>query len=134
MYTRSNKNMKTQIDRQNILILLIRRTARTLSILSIGLVLLFIVGEKFNPAQIKPTEWLGLLFFPFGISVGMILSWWKEGLGGCITVGSLLMFYVTHFATSSKLPQGWAWLILASPGFLFLLYWLWTRKVKNISI
>jgi hypothetical protein len=126
--------METQIDRQNTLILLVRRTARALSILSIGLVLLFIVGEKFNPTQIKPTEWLGLLFFPFGISVGMILAWWKEGLGGCITVGSLLMFYVTHLATSGKLPQGWAWLIFASPGFLFLLYWLWTRKAKKIPV
>lgn len=124
--------MKTRIDKQNILILLIRWAARILSIISIGIVILFIVGEKFNTAQIKPTEWLGLLFFPIGISIGMILAWWKEGLGGCITIGSLIIFYILHLATSGKFPQGWAWLIFSSPGFLYLLYWLWTRKVEKL--
>jgi CHASE2 domain-containing sensor protein len=83
------------------------------------LVLAFIVGEGFNPSG--PNEWLGVLLFPVGISVGMILAWWKEGLGGSITVGSLLAFYVVHLTTAGAFPKGWAWLAFAAPGFLFLL-------------
>ncbi len=112
---------------------IIRWTARMLSIVSIGFILLFIVGEGFSPTLIRPTEWIGLLFFPVGISIGMILAWWQEGIGGSITVGSLVMFYIFHFATASKFPNGWAWLVFTTPGFLFLLCWYRTRNVSNVA-
>jgi hypothetical protein len=101
----------------------IRWIARIWAVASIGLVLAFIVGEGFDPTQLKATEWLGLVFFPVGICAGMIVAWWKDGLGGTVTVGSLLAFYVIHFATAGTLPKGWAWLAFAAPGFLFLLCW-----------
>jgi hypothetical protein len=58
----------------------------------------------------------------------MILAWWREGLGGGITVGSLVAFYALHTATAGSLPRGWAWVVLAVPGFLFL--WCWQRSRK----
>jgi hypothetical protein len=91
-------------------------------------VLAFIIGEGDNPSG--PNEWLGFLFFPFGISVGMILAWWREGLGGSITVGSLLAFYVVRLMTAGTLPKGWAWLAFAAPGFLFLLSSYVSRRSK----
>ncbi len=97
----------------------LRWTARVWSVASVGLVLGFIVGEGFNPSGLN--EWLGVLLFPVGISIGMILAWWKEGLGGSITVGSLVAFYVVHLTTAGTFPKGWAWLAFAAPGFLFLL-------------
>lgn len=102
-----------------------RWTAR---IWSIALVVAFIVGEGFNPFGLY--EWLGVLFFPVGISVGMILAWWKEDLGGSITVGSLLTFYAVHLTTAGTFPKGWAWLAFAAPGFLFLLSSLWSRGMR----
>jgi hypothetical protein len=125
--------MENLIKSQPRLTHIIRWTARILSVVSIGLVLLFIVGEGFNPTLIKPAEWIGLLFFPVGISIGMILAWWQEGIGGSITVGSLAMFYIIHFATAGKFPNGWAWLVFTIPGFLFLLCWYRTRKVHNVA-
>ncbi len=101
----------------------IRWTARAWSVASVGLVLAFLVGEGFHPSQVQAREWLGLVFFPFGITVGMILAWWREGLGGAITVASLTVFYLIHFATAGALPKGWAFLVFAMPGFLFLLCW-----------
>ena len=103
----------------------IRWCARLWSIATIGLVLLFLVGEPFHPT---PKEWLGLIFFPFGICAGMIVAWRKEGLGGTITVGSLLVFYGVHFLTAGRLPHGWAWVVFAAPGFLFLLSWYRSRR------
>ncbi len=107
-------------------------TARILSIVSIGVVLLFMVGEGFNYTLLKPTEWILFLFFPFGISVGMFLSWWREGIGGSVTVGSLVMFYLSHFVTAGKFPNGWTWVVFTIPGFLFLLCWYLKQKFHNV--
>ena len=122
--------MENRTEKQHIFTVIVLWIARILSLISLGVVLLFIVGEGFNPMTLKPTEWLGFLFFPIGISVGMILAWWKKGIGGSITVGSLIMFYVVHVATSGKFPQGWAWLVFAFPGFLFLLNWYQKRRER----
>ncbi|MGA3288158.1 MAG: hypothetical protein ABSD46_12110 [Bacteroidota bacterium] len=119
--------MKNQTEMQGLLTLLIRWIARIWSIASIGLVLLFIVGEGNNPANL--IDWLGFLFFPLGICFGMVFAWWREGVGGGITIGSLLVFYLIRFVTASSFPKGWAWLAFAFPGFLFLLCWYRSRKL-----
>ena len=56
----------------------------------------------------------------------MVLAWRWEGLGGGVTVASLAAFYLVERLTSSSFPRGYALVALASPGFLFLLCWLWT--------
>jgi hypothetical protein len=90
-------------------------------VLTIGLVLAFLVGEGFHPSRLQAREWLGLIFFPVGILVGMIVAWRHELVGGLITVGSLAVFYVIHFVTAGIFPRGWAFLVFAVPGFLFVL-------------
>ena len=125
--------MEGQSETQHVLTQVIRWTARAWTVASIGLVLAFFVGEGFNPSQVKPREWVGLLFFPVGICAGMILAWWREGLGGSITVGSLLVFYMIHLATAGTLPKGWAWLAFAAPGFLFLLCWQRSRNAGTTA-
>src|ERR1700681_3465506 len=71
----------------------LRWIARAGSLLSILLILLLFVGEGFHPTQVRPKEGVGLLFFPAGVVAGMIITWWKEGVGAFITVASLLAFY-----------------------------------------
>jgi hypothetical protein len=99
-------------------------TARILSVTSVGLLLLFVFGEGFDPARVTPSQWVGFMFFPLGVAAGMIVSWWREGLGGVLTVGSLLGFYVWHLSQSGSLRGGWAFFAFSLPGFLFLLYGL----------
>jgi len=111
--------MENPIESHRMRLLVLRWTARLWSVATIALVLAFIVGERSLPSG--PSEWLGFLFFPFGICAGMIVAWKKESLGGIITVGSLLAAYVLHFATTGMPLKGWAWLAFAAPGFLFLL-------------
>jgi len=120
--------MDGRVGTQRMWIQIVRWTARIWSIASLGLLLLFVIGEGINPTMGR--EWLGLLFFPFGISVGMILAWRKEGIGGSITAGSLLIFYGIYLATAGGFPKGWAWLAFAAPGFLFLLSWYLSRKTN----
>jgi hypothetical protein len=65
--------------------LALRWLARVGSVVSLGLLLLFFVGERFDPAKVASRDWLGFLFFPIGVVAGMLVGWWHVGWGGAIT-------------------------------------------------
>ena len=113
--------MSTSKATTNPLLTAVRWTARILSILVIGIFLLMFFGEGFDPAKVKPNEWLMLIFGPFGLMVGMILGWWKEGLGGAITIVSFFgAMLVGDYSGSGATNMA----ICSAPGFLFLFAWL----------
>lgn len=103
---------------------LIELLARVGSIASITLLLVLFAGEGLHPSQVAPREWVGLSFFPIGVIIGMVIAWWKEGLGAAITLGSLLGLYLIYGFFMRYHIAGWAFIVFASPGFLFLLHWL----------
>lgn len=115
--------MSTRLD-SNLPLAMIKLLARLSSIASITLLVLLFWGEAIHPSQISRTEWVGLVFFPIGITIGMVVAWWKEGLGSAITVGSLVAFYVVYGYVFKNHIGGWAFIVFASPGLLFLLHWL----------
>jgi hypothetical protein len=99
-------------------IVILRWIARVWSIASIGLFLLFFIGEGFAPAKVAPKEWVGLGFFPIGVVVGMLVAWRKESWGGGITVTSLLAFYgVYGYLFSGAFPRGWTWSFSVRPAY-----------------
>lgn len=98
--------------------------ARVGSIASITLLLMLFAGEGLHPSQVAPREWIGLFFFPIGVIIGMAIAWWKEGVGSLVTLGSLLAFYLVYGYLMRTHLGGWAFIVFASPGFLFLLHWL----------
>jgi len=108
--------------------MLVRWIARISSILFIGVFLLMFLGEGFDPSKVTEREWISLFFFPFGLIVGMILSWWKEGLGGAITVCCLIAEYIVGDVSASGSAN---MLICASPGFLFLLSWVLSKTAAT---
>lgn len=104
-----------------------RWLARLTSVLSIGTLGLFLFGEPFNAAGITAREWIGLAFFPVGVAVGMIVAWWKEGLGAAISLVSLLAFYAVYgWLLGSQVKGPW-FVVFASPALLFLLTWLLSK-------
>jgi len=107
--------------------------ARVGSIASITLLILLFMDEAFHPAEISPNEWAGLLFFPLGVMIGMIVAWWKEGWGAAVTLVSLLAFYMVYGYLLRNHIGGWAFIVLASPGFVFLLHWLCATLVKSTT-
>jgi hypothetical protein len=92
-------------------------------------------GEGFDPTKIKPNEWVMLLFGPFGLVLGMIIGWWKEGLGGAITI----VCYFGAMIVGDYNASGAGYMaVCAMPGFLFLFAWLLSNpammsKVKPAS-
>jgi hypothetical protein len=81
-------------------------------------------GEGFDPAKVKPIEWLMLIFGPFGFVLGMIVGWWKEGLGGAITIVS---FFIAMLVGDYSASGARYMAVCAAPGFLFLFAWLLTK-------
>jgi len=114
--------------------LIVRWIARGWSLFSLGFVALFVVGELLFPTAALPTtarDLIGLSLFPSAVSLGMILAWRREGLGGGITVGSLLAFYALLRFTDGKFPRGPYFALVAAPGALFLLSWAISRWRTN---
>ena len=113
---------------------LIEMLARVGSIASITLLLMLFAGEGLHPSQVAPREWVGLFFFPFGVIVGMVIAWWKEGLGAAITLSSLLGLYLVYGFFMRYHIAGWAFIVFASPGFLFLLHWLFSGAEEKHAL
>ncbi len=106
-------------------------SARVLSLVSTFVIVLLFVGERFEISRIAAREWVGLLLFPLGVIVGFAVAWWNEGIGGAITTASLLAFYLVYgLLLRGNINQGWAFIVFASPGLLFLLSWLRSHSTK----
>ena len=59
---------------------------------------------------------------------GFLVAWRREGIGGAISVLSLLGFYLWHIAVAGRLPHGPFFLLLAAPGALFIVTWLLSQR------
>ena len=97
----------------------LRWTARLWSIASIAVLLAFAFGGR---ESIRPTaaQAVGVLLFPVGVTVGLVVAWRREGLGGLVSVCSLALFYFWMFTRLGRMPTGPYFLLLAAPGFLFI--------------
>jgi hypothetical protein len=126
--------MNSTMTHQLLPLCALRWTARVLSILAVGVVLLFAFGEELNLARFSSRDLLLFVFFPVGVCLGMVLAWRWEGLGGGMTVASLAAFYLVHRLLSAGSPRGLAFLVFAVPGFLFLVCWLWTRLAAKPGV
>lgn len=99
---------------------IIKWTARILSLFCISLILLFAFGESGsgNPPGFR--EIIGLLLFPTGVVLGLIIAFKKTTLGGLISVFSLLLFYLWHYITTYSFPTGAAFIAFTAPAVIFL--------------
>ena len=118
-------------DDSNFVLGLIEFLARVGSLFSITFLVLLFQAEAFHPSQVAPREWIALVFFPVGVVIGLIIAWWREGLGVSVTLGSLLAFYFVYGYLLRYHLGGWAFVMFASPAFLFLLHWLLRRATRR---
>lgn len=110
--------------------LLLRWLARTGGLASTLLLLAFLFGggEQFRPTT---SEAVSLLFFPAGLIAGFVYAWWRDGLGGLISVVSLAFFYIWHYARAGQFPSGPYFLLFAAPAFLHLAAALASHRGSN---
>src|SRR3990170_3776741 len=91
----------------------IRWTARLTGVLSIGVLLLFFIGEGFNPTKLTMKEWILFLFFTPGVMLGLVVGWKREFVEGLIALSSLALFCVLE-SIDGGFP-GFAFFMFASP-------------------
>lgn len=108
---------------------IIRWIARIWSIGSAALLIPFLFSGGGIPTAY---EALMMAFFPFGVLIGFAIAWRREGLGGAITVFSLVALYVLMFLRDGRLPAGPYFVLFAAPGFLFLLCWLLSARQPHL--
>ena len=110
-------------EHETIFLHILRLVARAASVVCIAIILLFFIGEGIDFGSVDAKEWVGLLFFPLGVFVGLVLAWREEVLGGIITIASVAAFYLIYgLLLSGSIRQGWAILPFLVPGVLFVLY------------
>jgi hypothetical protein len=115
-------------SKQEITQLSFRWLARLTSLITLGIVAMFLLAEPFKPSNVRPREWVGFICFPIGVMAGLIIAWWKEGLGAAISLGSLAAFYLVFgWLMGSNIHGPW-FVIFASPAFLFLIASLLSRS------
>ena len=119
-----------QHQRTSVPTLSLRWLARGTSTVSIALLLLFLNSDGWN--RVTAREWIGLVFFPFGVILGMLISWRRELEGSLLSLASLGGFYLVYgVALTGRLPGGWAFLVFTAPAFLLLASWLVEKALKR---
>ena len=96
--------------------------AKTWSALSLTFMSLALIGQLFAPKAdtFKSTVEVSFFsFFPIGVSIGLIISWWKSHLiGGAITTSFLVLFHIMRPDFGFK-----TWIEgLSAAGIFFLIY------------
>lgn len=99
----------------------IKSTARFWSVLSIGLILLFVFGEGLKLFELTVKEWFAFICFPVGLTAGLAIAWRNEIAGSLIAIICVLIF---------TLLAGFNWFVygLLCPALLFLVHGLVERK------
>jgi len=98
--------------------MVIRWLARLASVISLGLLALFATSDGNWPSAF---EWVLLVFFPVGIALGMVVAWWREVLGGVITLISLITFYALIFVRDGHVPTTPWFALFALPGLVLMI-------------
>lgn len=104
------------------------------SIIVFIVLLLFIVGEKKNPGNLfdfSTREFIAFIFFPIGVMIGMIISWWRQLTGALVTIISFLIFYFVYYLMWGNLPGGVWFLVFISPAFLSLIAGVMKRRIHQ---
>jgi hypothetical protein len=109
---------------------LVRWIARLWSVASLVFLSAFILGEAEPRSWPTAAEWIGLACFPLGVGVGLVVAWWKERLGGVITLASLIGFYVWHLAVAGRFATGPWFALVAAPGLLFVVA-AWLKRQRH---
>ncbi len=102
----------------------VRWIARVWSLASLAFVAMFVIGEAGDPSPRPPTtvEWVTLLtLFPGGVAIGLVLGWWRERVGGLVTLACLAGFYLVQALAHGSIPRGPWFALVAVPGLLFLI-------------
>ena len=123
---------KNVVIRKNMTVTILRWIARIWSYIVVAFIVLFVGAHFFESGSgigsMALEDAIAFTFFPIGLTVGLIIAWWKEGLGGIIATGSIIAFHLAMLFFGGN-PDFVLFIeLLAVPGPLFIICWLLSRK------
>lgn len=125
---------KKIVVHKNLTLLILRWIARIWSYIVVTFIVLFVGAHFFESGSgigsMSLENAIAFTFFPIGLTAGLIIAWWKEGLGGIIATGSIIGFHLTMLFIHGKPDFVLLIELLAVPGPLFIIYWLLSRKIE----
>ncbi|MBC8426519.1 hypothetical protein H8E07_20580 [bacterium] len=69
-----------------------------------------------------------MITFVIGVPAGLLIAWWREGLGGLIVVASILLFHVIWIVNRGEFEFILMIEAIAAQGVLFLACWMLSRR------
>ncbi len=109
----------------------LRWVARLGGLAVVGMAVLFFVGTGgFNPLHLTARELVLMGLFWTAI-LGLGVAWRCEGIGGALTLGSLLLFYGLEWLFTGSFPRGWGFGVIALPALLFLCCAAWRFRTTR---
>lgn len=114
------------------LIQLTRWTARIVGGLLVVMFLWFFVAHAVQAEGIPSLTPLegSLMFCMLASLVGMVVLWFREGLGGLMTLIGMGAFYIIEAAASGMPPGGWVLPLYFVPGVLALVSWALSQQSR----
>jgi len=111
----------------------VRWIARIYASVMAALILLIFVGEAladgFEPILHLTVRETKMMIAFFAVWLGLLLGWKWDLFGGLLTICGVAAFYLLDYVFSGTLPRGPFFLILTSPGLLFI-YYGWQKRKK----
>jgi hypothetical protein len=102
----------------------VRWTARVLTALLVGLVLVMFVGVTvdggFHPLKLKGVEPIQMIFF-WTACIGMVVALRWQVIGGALSLAGMIPFFAVEFVVRGGVPRGVILYLMLVPGILFLL-------------
>lgn len=125
--------METTIQKRPVWLKIIRWTARIIAVLFAIILFFSFTVEDMNPLSINPQDYFFLSLWVL-IPIGYLIGLWKEGLGGLISVVSILTLIIILLTREGHYYSFYFYLILSVfliPSILYLTYWYFNKTIKT---
>ena len=107
-------------SRARIVAAIVRWVARVAGLASVSLLAMFMIGEPGAHTIPSAEQWFLILFFPWGVVLGIAIGWFRPIAGGVLALGALGCFYAVCLRMTGHVPRGPYFAIFASPGLMML--------------
>jgi hypothetical protein len=123
--------METTIQKKPVWLKIIRWTARILALLIIIIILVMLIGESIGSSshKINLSGRDFLLLSLWGTTlIGLGIGFWREGLGGLISLVSTLSHII--ILSSEGVGNLKSFYVFLVPSILYLMYWYFNKTIK----
>ncbi|QSX05673.1 hypothetical protein JYG23_13555 [Sedimentibacter sp. zth1] len=121
--------MKNNISKYDRKLKIVRWIARVIGSLSTAFFLFMIIGDLMFISEPYTLEGVMVVGFAIVLTVGVLIAWWKEGIGGVILTISAIAFAMFIYFTAGRYKV-LASVLISSPFLISGVLFLITRHKK----